>query len=124
ALAVMIVILGIELVTPTRTEEAAIRTLVQDFLEARLTRNATKARTYLSNEFHQELSDSGDVSLVGTTNPHYHAYSIDDIAPRGEGVWEVSVTITEEVSCQGEVGWFKEALTVARIGDGYRIAGI
>lgn len=121
ALAVLIALYGLASRTPEQAEEAEVRTFVDDFLKARLSRDHTAARTFLSNKLHGELADANPTFLTGSSIPHYHAFRIESITPGGKDVWRARVILSEEMPGQGEIGWFQEELVVARVGSDLRI---
>lgn len=123
-LAVLIaVVAGLRATAPRRFEARAVEETVRAFMAARLARNERLARTFLTNDLHRTLTESGDFSLTGAPNPHYHSFRIVEVS-ESDGSWIVLVVIREEVAGRGLAGWFEERIRVDPVGDGYRVAGI
>lgn len=110
--------------TADRTEKPAVHQMLDDFMQARLARNEGEARAFLTNQLHQTVTSSSGLSLVGTSNPHYHRYEVSDLTQLNRDTWHAEVRITEEISGNSDVGWFEERLTIKRIDGHFRIADL
>ena len=93
------------------------------FMESRLRRDREMALNWLTEKAKQQYVQP-DLTLVGTSSPHFASYEILKVEKLDSIQFKFKVRIYEEYTGQGEVGFFDETLTVIKSGDKYLIDSV
>lgn len=104
--------------------EAQVRSVLHAFMQARLTRDDAKVRTFLANDFHKTYVSQPTASLIGQADPHYHRYRITSLTRAKNGVWIAHVQIEEHHSGFIPAETLGEIIELVRIDDAYRVRSV
>ncbi|HHT27243.1 MAG TPA: hypothetical protein GXZ82_08375 [Firmicutes bacterium] len=90
-----------------------MRERVHAFMQARLTRNDTRVRTFLAAAYHRRYANEDPTTLIGDSEPHYHRYRLLGLTQIGAEAWRATVRI--EIHARGfyPIGWITEEIDLA-----------
>jgi len=99
--------------SPTADPAAGVRAFVTDFMEARIGRDADRARSFLAPFAAEQYDDGEDgLTLIGTSNPHFESWEFVSIQAADANSYEVQVTVAEAYTESDETSSFEEVLFV------------
>lgn len=94
---------------------------LMEFMDARILRDEKRAEGFLSDGLKAKYNRSGDLSLIGESNPHYVGYFIIDSGTEGKNRFLFTVDIQEQYLGFAQGSLKSELITVAFTGKSYRI---
>lgn len=106
---------------PTRSEQAQVRATVRQFMAARLSRDDTRVRSFLSTRMHAEYVAQPVATLIGDVDLHYHRYRILDSRRASSGSWLVQVRVDEHIAGAQPSQWFVDSITLVPVNGTWQV---
>ena len=101
-------------------EQRLAESSVIAFMKSRLQRDGEMALSWLTEKAKQQYAQP-DLTLVGTSNPHFASYKTLKVEKLDSIQFKFKVRIYEEYTGQGRVGYFDETLIVIKSESKYLI---
>jgi len=114
----------------TNSKKEIATAMIIDFMDSRMRTSGKgdldNAKSYLTDNAKEDYSQIQfiDFALVGISNPHFSRYDILKIEELNSDKIKFIVRIYEELTDEGEVGYFEEILTVIPVGNEYFIDSV
>jgi hypothetical protein len=111
-------------------EQELATVMIFDFMDSRMKTSGRgdldRAKSCLTNHAREDYSQMQfiDFALVGISNPHFSRFEILKIEKLNFDKFKFTVRIYEELTSEGEIGYFDEILTVMPVGKEFLIDSV